>query len=149
MKKIEDYLHLYLGCEVLWENEEGTTGGREILDGHLIESHKYHKTTLKPILRPLSSILNTEAFEVYKMYFDQETAPDYSNDTGSIYFNPKQVRVKAEHALRIFDGRDYESGDFMKVCSIVPYLLSKHFDLFGLIPAGLAITSPPEQKTQL
>lgn len=100
---------------------------------------KFLKDGYKLILRPLSDILNTEAYEVYKIYFDKEMALDFSGDTGSAYFNPKQVRVKAEHALRIFNGEDYETGDFMKVLQLVPYLLKQGFDIFGLIEAGVAI----------
>jgi hypothetical protein len=73
------------------------------------------------------------------MYFNKDFVFDYSKDTGSANFIPARARILAKDAIRIFEGRDYETGDFMKVVSIVPYLLSKHFDLFGLIDAGLAI----------
>ena len=154
MKDIKDYLHLYLGCEckIVWIDEqyrykkmtaydleiwyEGCVG---VLTEYMLWLSSQGKMKFELHLRPLSDILNTEAYEVYKIYFGKEAALDFSGDTGSAYFTPKKVRVKAEHALQIFNGEDYETGDFMKVIELVPYLLSKHFDLFGLIEAGLAI----------
>jgi len=147
-KKIEDYLNLYLGCELLykysgtWTKEEGEnnfTKSMRRLDYRTMQDVEEKRIEIKPILRPLSDMLNTEAFEIHKMYFGTETTLDFTGDTGSAYFNPKTVKVTTYHALRIINGEDYEIGDFMKVVSIVPYLLSKHFDLFGLIEAGLAI----------
>jgi hypothetical protein len=158
MKKIEDYLQFHIGCEYVSEIKgipNGTIAGVskdeccDFVDLRFIDPEEGKEITIptnyfdqiKLLLRPLSGILNTEAYEVYKIYFGKETALDFSGDNGSVYYNPKQVRVKAEHALRIFDGQDYETGDFAKVLELVPYLLSKHFDLFGLIEAGLAIDS--------
>jgi hypothetical protein len=141
-KNIKDYLHLYLGCEVLFDNKKWilTRVGGNYCD--LVRNRErcsVHPGDLKLLLRPLSDILNTEAFEVYKMYFNKDFVFDYSKDTGSANFIPARVRILAKDAIRIFEGRDYETGDFMKVVSMIPYLLSKHFDLFGLIDAGLAI----------
>lgn len=146
MKKIEDYLPLYYGCECLWEDNEGNTGGRTELDSYTLTGFYDRQLKVRPILRPLADILNTEAFEVYKLYFGKEQAEDWSGDTGSAYYSPKKVRVMAEHALRIFRGEDYETGDFMKVVSIVPYLLKQGFDLFNLIPEGLAVDKTITKK---
>lgn len=138
-KDIKNYLHLYYDCDCLCERQDGNEGWRcNLTDEQIQENYSGH-LDIKLILRPLTDILNTEAHEVYKMYFEKEMALDFSGDTGSAYFNPKQVRIKAEHAIRIFNGEDYETGDFMKVISLVPYLLKQGFDLFGLIDAGLAL----------
>lgn len=148
-KEIRDYLHLY-DCDCIITAKDGNEGWTYNSKDVIIPKD----ATAKLVLRPLSDILNTEAFEVYKRYFEKETTEDWSGDTGSAYFNPKQVRVKAEHAIRIFNGEDWEQGDFMKVCSIVPYLLKHRFDIFGLIESGLAIdattlntSSPHQSKT--
>jgi hypothetical protein len=142
-KNIKDYLHLYLGCEVLHEFANSKQIKKLIADKSETDEEISLSAALyckaKPILRPLSDILNTEAFEVYKLYFDKDFVFDYSKDTGSANFIPTRARILAKDAIRIFEGRDYKTGDFMKVISIVPFLLSKHFDLFGLIDAGLAI----------
>lgn len=132
-RNIEDYLKFYIGCELTPIEDEGK--------GILTSENLYdaERWAHQPYLRRLSSITNTEAFEIYKMYFGKETALDFSTDNGSANYRPKQVRVLAEHAIRIFNGDDYETGDFMKVLSIVPYLLKQQFDLFGLIDEGLAI----------
>lgn len=161
MKKAADYLHLYINANIQveygFENDKAIgilTGFRagagwevwphatisvRMKIGERVIPKIVRDDLIKPILRPLSDILNTESFMVYKMYFEKETALDFSGDNGSVYYNPKQVRVQASHALRIFNGQDYETGDFTKVCQLVPYLLSKGFDLFNLIPEGLAI----------
>ncbi len=138
-KNIQDYLHLYYDCDCLCEKPDGNTGWRCNLTDEQIQENYSGRLNIKLILRPLTDILNTEAHSVYKLYFEKEMALDFSGDTGSAYFNPKQVRIKSEHAIRIFNGEDYETGDFMKVLSMVPYLLKQGFDLFGLIESGLAI----------
>jgi len=138
-KKIEDYLHLYYDCECLCEKVDGSEGWRCNLNDYHIQDCYSAKIKIKLLLRPLPDILNTEAHHVYKEYFGKEMADDWSGDTGSAYFRPKQIRVNSSHAIRIFNGDDWEQGDFMKVLSLVPYLLKQSFDLFSLIESGLAI----------
>lgn len=128
-KKIEDYLHLYLGCEVMgtepaWgESRKGYLTGihgeyeAEIQffeeDGvNVSESPAYNKfTQVKPILRPLSSMT-------------QEEADDYNKKSATRF------------------SLDYFRDQVMEEAEVTRYLLSKHFDLFGLIDAGLAIPKP-------
>lgn len=153
MKKLKDYLHLYLGCQVVFEDccydlvgiNNEIPAEEEQLPVFIYNDHIGHEQSsfdeVKPILRPLSDMSNVEAHTLYSKYFGKDFALDFSGDTGSANFHPKQVRVKSEHGLRIINGDDYETGDFMKVAGIVPYLLSKHFDLFGLIESGRAIDS--------
>lgn len=141
MKDIKDYLHLY-DCDCICTAKDGN-------EGWIYNSKDFNlqkDATVKLVLRPLSDILNTEAHEVYKRYFGKEMAEDWSGDTGSVYFNPKQVRINSSHAIRIFNGEDWEQGDFMKVLSLAPYLLKQRFDLFNLIPEGLAIDATTLKK---
>lgn len=65
---------------------------------------------IKPILRPLSDLNNKEYGEY--VYTNEHTIEEFNRNTGSI------------EALRH---------------SLVLFLISKHFDVFGLIPKGLAI----------
>lgn len=148
MKKIEDYLHLYLGCECLWEDKEGDTGGRTELDHYSLSGFYEGDIKIKPLLRPLSDMTEEEARYIFKYYFEKDYTEDWTGDTGSAYFNPKRITPTKYHALRIIDGADYETGDFMKVIGLVPYLLSKHFDLFGLIESGLAIDKTTLNKCE-
>lgn len=70
----------------------------------------------KPILRPLSDLTKEEYFSVWKFEMDEE----------SLVFH--------------FLGLDYESRFLDKYSlSFWNDLLSKHFDIFDLIPKGLAI----------
>lgn len=111
-KNIKDYLHLYLGCEVLVLDLDGQTFKDKIEDvfdrkhgkGFSIyefgdcpfDDHDEYYQEIKPILRPLSDMTKEER---------------------------EYVRVKFNHG---------SAESFI-------WHLSKHFDLFGLIEAGLAI----------
>lgn len=111
MKDIKDYLHLYLGCEVvtLEENYNFPDLKLDCVSGlHCklgSESRnlywKVWPNQFKLLLRPLSDISDEERVEYKK------TKKYYSQDC------PESFR----------------------------YLLSKGFDLFGLIEAGLAVDS--------
>ena len=123
-KKLEDYLHFYLGCKVkhaaftkpLKLKSVGVNGGT-ISGLDFGEIHfDLRAKNIKPLLRPLSSMTEEEMKECGNMIYD------YSNDPD----------------LNIWEWRDFEIG-------LAPeqyhWLLSKGFDLFGLIEAGLAIDS--------
>lgn len=120
-KNIKDYLHLYIGCEVSTPD-----GFRKMLcynnyfDLVYVETnpetiapskayYTYHINEVKPVLRTLSNMNDEEDKECSNIMFGE--------------FASKVVRKNIIH---------YE-GEKIK------YLLSKHFDLFNLIEAGLAI----------
>jgi hypothetical protein len=133
-KNIKDYLHLYLGCEVLWEDESGNTGGTEILDGHLIESSKVLKIIIKPILRPLSDITKEEVADLmgvdgfikrgnWSEPFFQCEYEDLSNDQ----------RFKHLYITQMSPTQTV-------------FLIKSRFDLFNLIPEELAIDKTKTNK---
>lgn len=152
MKGIKDYIHLYIGCKAV--SDSGIEG--RIVEYNLeyslckieISNSTIGKpiSEIKPLLRPLSDMTEEEGYEIYFQYFGSKTAEDWSGDTGSAYFRPKKVQPGKYHGLRIVDGIDYSSGDFGTVIKILPFLLSKRFDLFGLINAGLAIDATKIKK---
>lgn len=131
-KELKDYLHLYLGCNVII-SESYHNGIIALLVGinHtygvvecVLESpewYEYHTYKsfndfqVKPILRPLSDITGDELIQYGKIEF-----PDMKGR-----FDLKGLREVVMHAY-------YEPETFK-------WLLSKNFDLFGLIEAGLAI----------
>lgn len=126
MKKLEDYLHLYLGCE-MWES-----GGfpweltPEQLYKKLLTGTALGNGTLKPILRSLSDMTEEEVNHCWKIL-----------DWSEMITIPERRRACLnEEFLDSEEGR--ECGWF-SFCKLLPYLLSKHFDLFGLIESGLAI----------
>jgi hypothetical protein len=127
-KNIKDYLHLYMGCPLIYE-----VWGQECEEVHGVRSKKI-TAKLHPevylniiqgrfawayniILRPLSDMTKVEVSELRNIWSDgYETGNNYT----SIIADAAQIK----------------------------WLLSKHFDLFGLIPAGLAIDAT-KQNTNL
>ena len=113
-KDIKDYLHLYLGCEVLIEkscynfvHSYGIHKG-DVKTLHpsllfLIDTNN-KDIIYKPILRPPSDIKQEEKTELNKIYNEWE---DLS-----------PAELEANRAV---------------------YMLKQQFDLFNLIPEGLAI----------
>lgn len=63
MKKIEDYLHLYLGCECVRVKARYPYKKGEVIKLD-IDTLKYFASDVKPILRPLSSMAEEEAKEL-------------------------------------------------------------------------------------
>ena len=119
-KNIENYLPFYLGCTLDNGNilkAVHSDGSIETLyRGHLTNYWSPEEAELKPILRPLSDMTEEELQECGNMIYDFSGDPE----------------------LNDHKWQDFEIG-------LAPeqfhYLLSKHFDLFGLIDAGLAIDS--------
>ena len=125
-------LALYLGaeCEVTYSPggfEYYDNGGIYLISGGLINEYGKGEAAIKPILRPLSDMTEDEARNVYKI----TTGEDYpANDAKSEVF-----AVQDEEFL----SAQMEIGAMMGQPAVWRYLLSRHFDLFGWIEAGLAI----------
>lgn len=165
MTELKDVIHLYLGCECT----SAFVGERQVFcgitktmmpEGHYEDSaviqfsingrretRSCSPKSVNPKLRPITDILNTEAFEVHKLYWERETALDWTGDTGSAYFNPKQRKVVAADAILIFEGLDYSTGDFKKVIEVSNYLRRIYIDVDGLIESGQAIDATTLKKT--
>ena len=131
-KRIEDYLHLYLGCEVI-----PTDGGTEtyvlsgVEDGKPLFKTKQRGFAIQLFqwqlaIRPLSDMKDDEVNHCWELL-------DWSKNITT----PQNRRTGLnEEFLDSEEGR--ECGWF-SFCKILPYLLKQGFDLFDLIPAGLAI----------
>lgn len=135
-KNIEDYAHLYIGCTVksYWGTTSEIVTLVGVADGILIYdfwrdetevAHSWDATLEsehpdKLLLRPLSSMTEEEAAYIDVEFSFGHEMSNLSNSLkeGSLY----QMRVS-------------------ETFEITRYLLSKSFDLFGLIEAGLAIDS--------
>jgi len=114
-KKIEDYLHLYLGCEVLI-NSGDIHNEKLIIDYDFLNTYYeveggYFMNNPIPLLRPLSSMTEEEAKEMDMQDVQISMIAHPSFMPVDIYFNAKQMRI----------------------------LLEKGFDLWSLIDAGLAL----------
>jgi hypothetical protein len=148
-KEIKDYLHLYLGCDTNYGLLEGIrdqyaytiVSGKDTIRGNVWD--------IKPILRPLSDMTDSELIEFAKIHnsdiewYMQDGLCIGRENIGvqqHFYFDD-ELFFTAEICNNIF-GQESE-GD-TQISNITPFettrlLLSKHFDLFGLIEAGLAI----------
>lgn len=117
MKNIKDYLHLYLGCDFEWTNGIVTHQYKLMASWiTMIEANDWWGD-VKPILRPLSDMTEEEAYEV-----DSE----YGSVSGQ-HLSQALINNDLRYVKKLADGFE-----------LTRYLLSKHFDLFGLIEAGLA-----------
>lgn len=132
-KNIEDYLHLYLGCEVVIQ-KSFTGFGRYLVKGDKVVLNTkllmelgedgnctYTPNYIKPILRNLNDMTEEEKLQLA-----------YNHAYPHVKFSSK------ESALNSMYGR-YGSKWFTAYQDEFLFLLSKHFDLFGLIEAGIAI----------
>lgn len=106
-KELEDYLHLYLGCEFLDEKTKDELQYKLDIERLELINRTNDWKDIKLILRPLSDITEGEKMDLRSHFLEM----DNPYNTGDTPWHFEQTR----------------------------YLLSKHFDLFGLIEAGLAI----------
>jgi hypothetical protein len=132
-KRLEHYLHLYLGCDVLLDGKDlgrligySARGiGKEDLmifytiqvsedeDDWTVYNDDGSMHRIKPFLRPLSDMTDKEMLECGNLCYD------FSNDK----------------ELNKWQWKDFE-------CLLMPeqwqWLLKRHFDLFGLIESRIA-----------
>ncbi len=116
-KKLSDYIFLYYGhkCVYVWEGERG-----KILQGTVTPNIIHLRTIIacKLILRNLADMTGVEKKELLSIM----------HGMSSVNLLPD---IKAGHLINLFiNERDPE---------IIRWLISKGFDIFKLIEAGLAI----------
>lgn len=147
-KEIKDYLHLYhpqSGIKLLLNDGrigtyEGVTSSmvvKVLIDGGIIDEYINY---VKPFLRDLSDMTEEEAKEYFKLPDNVEflKRKDVSGKSACFEYRFKHPNER----LNIEDGYFY-SEVAIYMTGFKPnefiFLLSKGFDIFGLIPAGLAI----------
>jgi hypothetical protein len=143
MKKIEDYLHLYLGCECEFKTvETQKLFSRKLIgiDVDYLFQPAYDRNPvyeyIKPILRPLSDMTEEEAVKVSIAYWGTE--------------KPRLHEYAGKQLVRNFNNDVYKHHwEYPeKLPEIIRILLSQGFDLFGLIESGLAIDSTTLTNTK-
>lgn len=175
MKKIEDYLHFYLGCEVKTDTGKLTLTGIHIDKWSRIEkavvlngnvTHTIAFEYIKPILRQLSDMTEEEANLFAWLCLDSEHHLDdetkvsrdeidtdlHKNDNATmldgdieIYIEVScrcyegAVVIRKDGSITLWNNEDEADERIDGMAFKIKYLLSKHFDLFGLIEFGLAI----------
>lgn len=142
-----------------------TNGNYQVAHAHYNQDY-WQAKYINPILRPLASMTDEEMIEVIQLTTpdhieDKPTAEDYDldifyNDGGNMVDG--DVEIGANYSCICYEGQIAirkcgsvhffdESGNIENAYNLptmYKYLLSKHFDLFGLIEAGLAIDKTKE-----
>lgn len=144
-KKIEDYLHLHLGCEIVFEKSNYYfvhnfgihNGDVNILTASLLHCIKFHSEGLiyKIRLRPLSDMTEEEAIELAQIQkYNIPEDEGVREELISIYSDDGELRL-GTHYLPI---SMYKDG--------LLWLLKHGFDLFGQIDLGIAIDKTKIQQ---
>lgn len=169
MKKIEDYLHLYLGCECIADDKKKgrlaaidlcqsdnsivmlTVRYSDDIDDWDVLNDNQEMSRVKPILRPLSDMTEEEMYQLLlRQYSPSEDI--FTQIVTTVKFNTTEPKRHLKHGSGVgysgfkSDGSHYVTGtlSFTRLSSEqFTYLLKQGFDLFGLIDAGLAITKTP------
>jgi len=141
-KKLKDYLHLYMGCECLLKMEENNKKlnirvlrSLPFLFGELHAEFGgntgFPICDVKPILRPLSD-MTEEEFEGLR------EITGYPNHNATFEgAEGKHIRYRYGKKSTVNGFKTSLNTDQMRPDMLV-FLLSKHFDLLGLIESGLA-----------
>lgn len=115
-KELKDYLHLYIGSPIRHKWSETV----QVLTGQRTQAHWIL------LLRPLSSITEKEAVEIFNSGLNESYCGDKLAALMHIFSDEK--RNEDQHPI-----------SFKAASEITRVLLKIGFDLFGLIEAGLAI----------
>ena len=131
-KRIEDYLHLYLGCEIIGTYDD-QSGGKGYLTGVTNGGHECE-----------IQFIREDGINV-------EEEPQF-NEAKEVKLILRQLgdmtdeeRAQKDRLKNMEDNYTSAWEPLMNRAESIRYLLSKHFDLFGLIPAGLAIDKTQKQ----
>jgi hypothetical protein len=151
-KNLKDYLPFYIGCECqtplgimelssidihdqypVWFRYMGRFGqytpklNYEVLSKHGLRGRAFYFNEVKPLLRPLSDMTEQEFKEIFK--------PIQPGDV-----TDEDFKEAMQHLIKNgIDAFDFDGVSAQIVFEYTRLLLSKHFDIFELIPAGLAI----------
>lgn len=140
---IKDYLHLYLGGYVYDKSlhkifrlvEVYSSGVVHFKMGGITAATMFDQVLLA--LRPLPDMKREEAIEYAQLYCKNQIPADVTvsikpHESGNIHVSIESFGGGS--GLSLFPGGPH--GDKPEAFR---YLLSKHFDIFGLIEAGIAI----------
>jgi hypothetical protein len=155
-KKAEDYFHLYLGCDCklkMAPHIGGLSGTLKIefnlLCAATLPTYSAARVELVLLLRPLADMTEIEMGDIWDIIFKKRFIQRYAGRTVFIDKSeknevPRWVMNSGVERLGIeFDGYIWADSDLHKwdfnPHEVTKYLLSKSFDLFGLIECGIAI----------
>ena len=146
-KELKDYLHLYLGCVGF-----GSSGCAICLTAESLTLILKGEVKFTPILRPLSDMTKEEMKELYLIVFNRKFLGDNITHRDIGKKNERWVLWSGVERLFIYSdgdvGADSDLSHYrVHMPTVILWFLSKHFDLFGLIDAGLAIDATEIKKT--
>lgn len=141
MKLTVQDLAMFLGCEV--RTGEKTIGTLSLYNIQGVANNRWD-----PILRPISDITDEEKKEIYHLIFNRPFP-----DSGRILFFPEKT-TNAHPRWVLMSGIDRLgielNGTIWADCDlshmkhnqhmVTKLMISKHFDVFGWIEKGLAIS---------
>lgn len=135
MKKIEDYIHLYIGCDVQWTRSDGA----KLISKLTLSDAGWLKRRddVKLLLRPLSSITKEEAIMLADI-IHPESKGNHPDDV----INDPDLLPSVTRNLTANRAKFYASVSF----EMTRFLLSKSFDIFGLIDANFALDATKIEK---
>ena len=137
-KKLKDYLHYHMGCNVFVFPAETIKSGwlkkelKKLPDlkySEQLNFDYYHRVLYAgylPILRPYSSMTDAECLEWANLYFTATVTAD-------------ELKIDRKFGSPIIQFCDARIQLRENKSEIVCWLLSKNFDVFGLIDEGIAI----------
>lgn len=149
-KQLKDYLHYYLGCQMYAYTLESVTNGwlEKQMSKNPQMGYSYEltagnlKKTLEdgylPILRKLESMTEEEAEDLARL-----VTPKFRwEDIRILEVKPTEIHFM-DGSKWYGDGVEEFNDCYISLIEFAPacfhYLLSRGFDLFGLINAGLAV----------
>lgn len=135
--KLQDYLHYYIGCAYWTDNSEGELNSKTL--PHVIDMLNRGKKVQLHLNR-LEDMTEEQAIELTRLvvhseeYINVSTCRNSYNDIIVTWglLTPLERVNDNEHRYNATAERCWGAKQFH-------YLLQHHFDLFGLIDAGLAI----------
>lgn len=149
-KKIEDYLPYHIGCECMFLNMKGVVTHKLLASDNI-----GHKNLIRPLLRPLSSMTEEDCPDWLKEWmpdgynvFIQRSANNYVVEIDSKASDGYCLTIHTDGSMSC-ECKDNGEQYGYRGAEIFKHLLSKDFDLFGLIDAGLAIDKPTHHDTIL
>lgn len=135
-RNIKDFIHLYLGCEMEYKTHHEPQDATYTLDGKSLD--QAIEFGERPILRPLSSMTEEEAAVLCTMSVNGLRAGD---KVTIVEFDMFYSRCK--FYIHHDDDPETKVHRFLEFNKWKPeqtvFMLSKDFDIFGLIESGLAI----------
>lgn len=130
MKDIKDYLHLYLGCDVAREHSESRSK-------KFFEHAKLIGITASEVEKGKTVAILEVGLDHFHEWYVEETKP---------ILRPLSDMTNEERVILKYYNNDASIPDKLFNAAGFWFLLSKHFDLFGLTDAGLAIEKSIEPK---